>query len=53
MTKICTDCAYAVPNLEEQREPPGVPEDCPQCGGLGTVVDEIEPREEKADDEER
>lgn len=26
----------------EQQEPPGVPENCPQCGGLGTVVDEPE-----------
>ena len=51
MTKICKDCEYVVPTLEDQREPPGVPEDCPQCGGLGTVVDEIESRDEKSEEE--
>lgn len=40
MGKTCQSCGYAVPSLEEQREPPGAPEDCPQCGGVGTVVDQ-------------
>ncbi|HJV32692.1 MAG TPA: hypothetical protein VJ694_01570 [Patescibacteria group bacterium] len=51
MTKVCQNCEYVVPTLEEQQEPPGVPENCPKCGGLGTVVDETEVREEKAEEE--
>lgn len=51
MTKVCQNCEYVVPTLEEQQEPPGVPENCPKCGGLGTVVDETEVREEKGEEE--
>lgn len=51
MTKICQECEYVVPSLADQQEPPGMPENCPQCGGLGTVVDEIEVREEKAEED--
>ncbi|HTK60435.1 MAG TPA: hypothetical protein VL283_04530 [Candidatus Baltobacteraceae bacterium] len=51
MTKVCQECEYVVPSLEQQQEPPGVPENCPQCGGLGTVVDEPEALNEKADED--
>jgi len=49
MRKVCQACEYVAPSPMEQQEPPGVPENCPQCGGIGTVVDEVEVREEKAE----
>ena len=52
MTKVCKECGYVAPGLEQQQEPPGVPENCPQCGGLGTVIDEVEVRDEKAEEDE-
>lgn len=51
MTKICQECEYVAPSPMEQQEPPGVPENCPQCGGIGTVVDEPEAMAEKAEEE--
>jgi len=53
MRKICQVCDYVAESPMEQQEPPGIPENCPQCGGLGTVVDEVEVRDEKPDEDEK
>ncbi|GEM_PF-2704209 len=50
MPKVCQECQYAVPTLEEQQEPPGVAENCPKCGGIGTVVDEADLLNEGAEE---
>lgn len=50
MTKVCQNCQYVVPTLEERQEPPDVAEDCPKCGGIGTVVDEAELLDEGAEE---
>jgi hypothetical protein len=50
MSKICQNCEYVVPTFEEQQEPPGVPENCPKCGGIGTVIDEAEELNEGAEE---
>lgn len=52
MPKVCRECEYVVPSLAEQQEAPGIPENCPQCGGVGTVVDEPEAPLERTSEEE-
>jgi len=51
MAKSCQQCEYVAEDLLDQQEPPGVPENCPQCGGIGTVVDEPESGHASEDEE--
>ncbi len=39
MAKICGICGYE-PMKEDEQKPSETTEDCPQCGGRDTVIDE-------------
>ena len=37
--KSCQICGYE-PSKEDEAKPDETSEDCPQCGGVGTMIDE-------------
>lgn len=39
MKKVCEMCGYE-PTKEQELDPMSPTEDCPTCGGKGTVVDQ-------------
>lgn len=45
MSKVCTECGHAYPEMESMID---VAEDCTKCGGKGTVIDDdVEDEEEE------
>lgn len=49
--KACTNCGYE-PEPDKEQMPVEANEDCPQCGGIGTLRDEARSLDEGAEKEE-
>ncbi len=50
MSKTCQSCGYNVA-LEDEAEPQDAPEDCPKCGGLLSLADEVADLKESGKDQ--
>ena len=45
MAKVCNICGYE-PTKEQETDPTSPTENCPECGGLDSVVDDEAPSPE-------